>query len=78
MSDLDRLKWQCRRGSLELDLLMTRYLNNYYSNASDVHKRAFEQLVEYPDTQLYALFMGRITAVDPYIADVVEQICHDA
>ena len=57
---------------------MTRYLNNYYPKASDVHKRAFERLIEYPDTQLYTLFLGQTTAADPHIADVVEQICHDS
>ncbi|MCP4983899.1 MAG: succinate dehydrogenase assembly factor 2, partial [Gammaproteobacteria bacterium] len=33
MTEISRLRWLCRRGMKELDLVMTGYLENYYNNA---------------------------------------------
>lgn len=74
MGDLERLKWQCRRGSLELDLLMTRFLDDYYPNEPTNLKHAFERLIEYSDATLYDLFTGKIQAEDHDIATIVNKI----
>jgi antitoxin CptB len=74
MGDLKRLKWRCRRGSLELDLLMTRFLNNYYPDVSANLQQAFERLIECSDATLYDLFTGKIQAQDHDIAILVNKI----
>ena len=30
MSEIDRIRWSCRRGLLELDLVLQRFLNDHY------------------------------------------------
>ena len=65
MSEISRLRWLCRRGMKELDLVMTRYLENYYEKVSTEEQAEFRQLLELQDPDLYALILGRksLTAV---------------
>jgi antitoxin CptB len=74
MGDFERLRWRCRRGSLELDLLMTRFLNDYYPDVPANLQYAFERLIEYSDATLYDLFTGKIQAQDHDIATLVNKI----
>jgi antitoxin CptB len=74
MGDLERLKWRCRRGSLELDLLMNRFLNEYYPDVPANLQTAFKRLIEYSDTTLYDLFTGKIQAQDHDIDTLVNKI----
>jgi len=40
MSKLSQLKWRCRRGVKELDLILNTYLEQYYENADDNAKNS--------------------------------------
>ena len=51
-SDLNRLRWQCRRGMLELDLLLLEFLENEYPALDTASQQAFVALLEYPDQVL--------------------------
>jgi antitoxin CptB len=62
MSDLSLLKWQCRRGTKELDLVLTSYLESYYQAASRREQSAFNQLLELEDPVLADLLLGNISA----------------
>ena len=48
----------CRRGTKELDQLTLRYLNEYYDQASLEHRRAFEEMLQLPDPDLYKIIVG--------------------
>jgi len=52
--EMRRLKWRCRRGLLELDILFQRFLENRYSSLSTSRRQAFSDLLELPDTTLLA------------------------
>jgi antitoxin CptB len=56
---LRRLRWQCRRGLLELDLLFVRFLEQRYSALSVVEQGAFQRLLEQPDQTLLAWLQGQ-------------------
>ena len=71
---MDRLRWQCRRGMLELDLLLQGFLDGGYRALSAADKEAFRRLLEYPDQVLLEWMMGRERPVDKEIASVVERI----
>ena len=71
---MDRLRWQCRRGMLELDLLLQGFLDGGYRALSTADKEAFRRLLEYPDQVLLEWMMGRERPVDKEIASVVERI----
>lgn len=66
-----RLAWQCRRGMLELDLLLQSYLDHHYDRVASAERIAFETLLNYPDTLLLEYVMGRMMPSDPILAQVV-------
>jgi antitoxin CptB len=47
-----QLYWQCRRGSLELDLLLKRYLENQYLQATESEQQQFVELLKLEDDDL--------------------------
>ena len=52
-----KLKWHCRRGMKELDVLLTQYLEQNYDKASKIEQQAFENLLKLSDNELYALLI---------------------
>jgi len=59
MSELSRLRWLCRRGMKELDVVMTQYLEVRYEEASDLEQLSFKHLLDMQDPDLYALLLGQ-------------------
>ncbi|MEM1080590.1 MAG: succinate dehydrogenase assembly factor 2 [Pseudomonadota bacterium] len=55
-----QLRWRCRRGMRELDVLFTRWLEQNYPSASPEQQRAFEQLLDCEDDVLWAWVTGRL------------------
>ena len=74
MSEVSRLRWLCRRGMKELDVVMTSYLEHHYEQASEAEKAAFKTLLEMHDPDLYALLLGRRSSADETIGTVVQCI----
>ena len=58
MHQLAKLRWQCRRGTKELDLLLQRYLDSGYLLADDEEKALFVELLELEDDELIGVFLG--------------------
>jgi len=58
MNQLARLKWQCRRGTKELDLLLQRYLETGYLLADEEEKALFVELLKLEDDELLGVLMG--------------------
>jgi len=73
MSDA-QLRWQCRRGMRELDLLLKDYLENDYPQTSEDQKQAFRELLALPDPDLIGYLLGGQTPADSGLANVVSQI----
>ncbi len=53
MISRSQLIWQCRRGSLELDVLLLRYLDQRYEEAETSEQAAFRQLLALEDQQIF-------------------------
>jgi antitoxin CptB len=70
----NRLHWQCRRGMLELDLMLQGYLEKSYAGMSEDDKSLFAALLEAPDPILYAWCMGHVTPTESDQLRVVKQI----
>ncbi|MDB6095782.1 MAG: Tetratricopeptide repeat family protein [Francisellaceae bacterium] len=62
-----KIRWQCRRGMLELDILLIPFFDNYYKNLSPKDKRSFNQLLTFADPVLYDWLMGKEIAPIPFI-----------
>jgi antitoxin CptB len=73
-SDVSRLRWRCRRGFLELDLLLTDFLERDYPALAPSQQSAFIRLLEIPDDQLLAFFQGRLIPEDSDIKGIIKII----
>jgi antitoxin CptB len=60
---IGQLRWRTRRGQRELDVILLRYLETRYPQASTEEKRAFANLLERPDPDILEWLLGR--AVPP-------------
>lgn len=69
-----RLRWSCRRGMLELDLMLDAFLKHGFAELDAGGRDAFERLLDYPDTTLLQLLMGQMQSSDREVAHVVEHI----
>jgi antitoxin CptB len=65
MSEADRLRWHCRRGLLELDLVLSRFLDRQSSTLTPGQQSAFKTLLECSDNDLWDLVCGRAEPVHP-------------
>ena len=74
MTERDRVRWRCRRGMLELDLLLQGFLDRGYDGMAPRELEAFDQLLEYPDNVLLDVLMGHMVPADKDIVCVVEKI----
>ncbi|MBU6470814.1 MAG: succinate dehydrogenase assembly factor 2 [Gammaproteobacteria bacterium] len=59
MNEISRLRWQCRRGMKELDVLLERFLQEHFSHAPATEQQAFADLLCLPDPVLLSYIMGR-------------------
>lgn len=71
---LDALRWQCRRGMLELDLLLGAFLDHGYAQLNADEQARFVRLLAYPDQALYDLLMGNMASVDAGIGEMVSKV----
>jgi antitoxin CptB len=70
-AEIGRLRWRCRRGMRELDVLLTRYLDERYPGASTEDQEAFRALLNRQDPELYGMVVGRIDPPPGPVANVV-------
>ena len=68
---ISKLRWHCRRGMKELDLLTLGYLERHYPGATADDQQAFAGLLELQDHQLMSYILGRETATDAAMARVI-------
>lgn len=53
-----RLRWRCRRGTRELDLLLLRFLDGDFEGLDTPDQQAFEALLEQQDPDLARWLLG--------------------
>ena len=69
-----RLRWRCRRGMRELDVMLCRYLDRVWPTASPAERDAFVQLIELQDPDLFGYLVGRTTPAEGGHREVVATI----
>jgi len=68
------MRWKCRRGMLELDLLLGDFLRRGYGDLDAAGRRLFDQMLDYPDALLLEWLLGRIQPTDKDVAQLIAQI----
>ena len=77
MSDtysLSKLRWHCRRGMRELDVLMLRYLEDSFESATAKEQQGFVELLALEDPILFAYVVGREEPQDENLQKLVQKI----
>jgi antitoxin CptB len=64
----ERLKWNCRRGLLELDIVLQRYLVRYPDDPK------LGALLELPDNDLWDIVAGRSERYESHLKEVVARL----
>ena len=64
----EKLKWKCRRGLLELDIVLSRYLVRHPEDAE------LTLLLDLPDNELWDIVAGRSDDYAPQLKDVVARL----
>jgi len=64
MGELDRIRWNCRRGLLELDLILAAFLERHLDKLNPEQLKLLKELLGYPDNDLLDLVMRRAELTD--------------
>ncbi len=71
--EIQRLRWQCRRGLLELDYILQHYLDHHFAAAQHLERAQFILLLQQQDDNLQAwLLEGVQPAAD--LSAIVERL----
>ena len=57
-----RVRWRARRGLLELDIVLGRFIEAQYAQLDEAGRQAFEALLDMPDNPLWDMIAGRMEA----------------
>jgi antitoxin CptB len=71
LSELERrrLRWRARRGLLENDLIIGRFLDRHEHELDEAQARALLRLLELPDNELLDLLLARSEPGAPLISE---------
>lgn len=69
-----KLRWNCRRGMLELDLLLSAFLDKAFNNLSEAEKIQFEQLLACTDQELYYWLVKRELPEKTQFSSIINRI----
>ena len=69
-----RLQWRCRRGMLELDLLLLPFVENVYDTLTPEDKHKFHLLLDLQDQELLECLMLQAKPEDENLNDIISQV----
>lgn len=74
-AELRRLAWRCRRGMLELDIVLQRFIALHFNDITLAQLKAFDDLLDLPDNDFWMLISSdRVTPKNADTVDVVNKI----
>ncbi len=56
---MERVRWRCRRGLLELDIVLGRFIEQRYPSMDHEQRVIFDELLDMPDTELWDVITGK-------------------
>jgi antitoxin CptB len=69
---LERVRWRCRRGLLELDIVLGRFIGDRYPRMSNEQRVVFDELLDLPDTELWDLITDKKKTAHAHQRQVLE------
>lgn len=70
----NRLRWLCRRGMKELDLVLNRFYVNDYDSLSGDEQAIFREFLDAEDPEIYSWIMGRSTPENDKLMLIVNRL----
>jgi antitoxin CptB len=70
----NRLKWKCRRGLLELDLVLERFVQRDVDTMDEGELARLDELLGLPDNDLWDIVSGRSDIYAARLGDVVARL----
>jgi antitoxin CptB len=64
MNHQARMRWRCRRGRLELDIVLQRFIDEHYAQLDEHQFAQLEILLSLPDHDLWEIIIGNREAPD--------------
>ena len=74
MKELERVRWRSRRGLLELDIVLGRFIETYYARLDQTERQIFEEMLDMPDNPLWDMIAGRQDATQGDQQALLEKI----
>ncbi len=74
--DLAKMKWRCRRGMLELDVMLQSFCNEVYPTLALEKQKLFEEILEEEDQDLARWLTGGEPCEKPHLQDMLLIIRH--
>jgi antitoxin CptB len=71
---LKRIRWRCRRGMLENDLVLSRFLDASADTLTEDDIANLDELLNMTDNALWDLVTGRAEAPDAALASLVARL----
>ena len=69
---LARIRWRCRRGLLENDLILARFLDAKGTNLTEESAAMLDRLLDLADNDLWELIVGRAEPADAGLRPLVD------
>jgi antitoxin CptB len=67
----NRIVWRCRRGMLENDLVLSRFLASRGASMTESEVAMLDRLLDLPDNDLWDIIAGRQQPADASVAPLV-------
>ena len=74
LPSMDKLRWQCRRGMLELDYALSDFLEQRYPDLPRDQQALFVRMLDFEDQLLLDWLMGNVVLSDEAIGVMVEML----
>lgn len=74
MTDAGKIRWKCRRGMLELDIILENFYEQQFQILTDEEKILFSRLLDEPDPLLYNWLLGHDVTHDSRLKIILEKI----
>jgi antitoxin CptB len=73
-NELTKIQWACRRGMLELDVLLGNFFKDQYAALTAEQKNLFVELLEQPDPILFSWLLGQAEPTEKHFVQMTNMI----
>ena len=74
INNIQKIYWACRRGMLELDVILCKFLDGAYVSLPDTEKELFIKLLAQDDPDLFNWLLGHEEPTDPELQIIVKKV----